>query len=254
MQDEQLLRYSRQIMLPGIDIEGQNRLFESRVLIVGLGGLGSPITMYLAASGVGHLVLSDFDRVDLSNLQRQIVHTTASVGELKVESAKRNLLALNPDLKVSTYSRKLHGDELLEEVSLADVVIDATDNFSSRFGLNEVCSKTRTPLISGAAIRMEGQVSVFGYQECETPCYQCLYPNIDELAERCSETGILGSVVGVIGCVQATEAIKVILDFGELLTGKLLILDARRMEWRTIKLRQDPNCPVCHARRNDIRQ
>lgn len=251
MKDEQLLRYSRQIMLPGIDIDGQNRLFESRVLIVGLGGLGSPVSMYLTASGVGHLVLSDFDKVDLSNLQRQVVHTTASVGEPKVESAKQNLLALNPEIKISTYSRKLQGDELLNEVSLADLVIDATDNFSSRFGLNEVCSNTRTPLVSGAAIRMEGQVSVFGYQDSESPCYQCLYPNINELAERCSETGILGSVVGIIGSVQATEAIKVMLNFGESLMGKLLILDAVRMEWRTISLRQDPDCPVCHARNNN---
>ena len=251
MQDEQLLRYSRQIMLPGIDVDGQSRLFESRALIVGLGGLGSPVSMYLAASGVGHLVLCDYDQVDLSNLQRQIVHTTASVGEPKVESAKHNLLALNPEIEISTYPRKLHGDELLKEVSSADVVVDATDNFTSRFGLNEVCSKTGTPLISGAAIRMEGQVSVYGYREPGSPCYQCLYPNIDELGERCADTGILGSVVGIIGSVQATEAIKVMLNFGESLMGKLLILDARHMEWRTVNLRQDPDCPVCQARKNN---
>ena len=248
MEDEQLLRYSRQIMLPGIDIDGQNRLFESRVLIIGLGGLGSPISMYLAASGIGHMVLNDFDQVDLSNLQRQIVHTTANVGEKKVESAKQSLLELNPDVNISAYANKLTNDELLNEVSLADVVIDATDNFASRFAMNEVCSITKTPLISGAAIRMEGQVSVFGYQDVKSPCYQCLYPNIDELGERCADTGILGSVVGIIGSVQATEAIKVILGMGTTLAGKLLILDAKRMEWRTINLRQDPDCPVCLAR------
>ena len=248
MEDEQLLRYSRQIMLPGIDIDGQNRLFESRVLIIGLGGLGSPISMYLAASGIGHMVLNDFDQVDLSNLQRQIVHTTANVGEKKVESAKQSLLELNPDVNISAYANKLTNDELLNEVSLADVVIDATDNFASRFAMNEVCSITKTPLISGAAIRMEGQVSVLGYQDVKSPYYQCLYPNIDELGERCADTGILGSVVGIIGSVQATEAIKVILGMGTTLAGKLLILDAKRMEWRTINLRQDPDCPVCLAR------
>lgn len=251
MEDQQLLRYSRQIMLPGIDIDGQERLFESRVLIIGLGGLGSPVSMYLAASGVGHLVLSDFDKVDLSNLQRQIVHTTANVGVQKVVSARHTLLALNPEIKISGYPKELHGEELLNQVTLADLVIDATDNFTSRFGLNAVCSQTGTPLISGAAIRMEGQVSVFEYKDNASPCYQCLYPNIDELGERCADTGILGSVVGIIGSVQATEAVKVLLNFGESLGGKLLILDARRMEWRSISLRQDPNCPVCQARKNN---
>jgi len=254
MDDQQLLRYSRQIMLPGIDIDGQERLFESRVLIIGLGGLGSPVSMYLAASGVGHLVLSDFDKVDLSNLQRQIVHTTANVGVQKVVSARHTLLALNPEIKISSYPKELQGEELLNQVTLADLVIDATDNFTSRFGLNAVCSQTRTPLVSGAAIRMEGQVSIFEYKDNTSPCYQCLYPNIEEIGERCADTGILGSVVGIIGSVQATEAVKVLLNFGESLSGKLLILDARRMEWRRISLRQDPNCPVCQDRKNNPNQ
>ncbi len=245
MQDSQLLRYSRQIQLPGIDVAGQERLLAARVLIVGLGGLGSPISMYLASSGVGHLVLSDPDRVDLSNLQRQIVHDSARIGEAKVASAKRTLEALNPEIQVTALERRLENAELIDEVARADVVVDATDNFTSRFALNDACVRTRTPLVSGAAIRMEGQVSVFRLDQPDSPCYGCLYPNLGELEERCSETGVLGSVVGIIGSIEATETIKVLLELGDVICGRVLLLDARTMEWRTLQLRKDPACPVC---------
>lgn len=251
MEDEQLLRYSRQIQLPGIDVAGQERLLAARVLIVGLGGLGSPVAMYLASSGVGHLVLSDPDRVDLSNLQRQIVHTTRRVGELKVFSAKTTLEELNPEVRVTAIDRKLDAAELTDEVARADVVVDATDNFTSRFVLNEACVRLATPLVSGAAIRMEGQVSVFRSDLAHSPCYACLYPNMGELEERCSQTGVLGSVVGVIGSIQATEAVKVLLNLGDAIIGRLLVLDARTMEWRCLRLRRDPDCPVCGLARRD---
>lgn len=244
MNDEQLLRYSRQIMLPQVDLEGQKKLLHSRVLIIGIGGLGSPVSMYLAASGIGHIVLVDDDVVELSNLQRQIVHSTKDIGLSKVESAKQTILELNPDINVSTYAEKLEKENLSDEVSAADIVIDATDNFTSRFALNTQCVKNNTPLISGAAIRMEGQVSVFN-KTSSSPCYRCLYKDEGELDATCSNNGVLSPVVGIIGSVQATEAIKVILNIGNCLDGKLLMLDALQMEWRTLKLKKDPKCPVC---------
>lgn len=245
MNDEQLLRYSRQIMLPQVDIDGQEKLLASRVLIIGIGGLGSPVAMYLATAGIGHLVFVDDDVVELSNLQRQIAHNTADIGLSKVESAKQTIQKLNPEIKITTYTEKLHDKKLTDEVTAADVVIDATDNFSSRFTLNTHCVKNNTPLISGAAIRMEGQVSVFN-KTPSSPCYRCLYKNEGELDATCSNNGILSPVVGIIGSIQATEAIKVILDTGECLDGKLLMLDALQMEWRTLKLKKDPACPVCN--------
>lgn len=241
-------RYSRQIMLPEIGVDGQERLLASRVLIVGLGGLGSPVAMYLAASGVGHLVLTDYDVVDLSNLQRQIVHTTGRINTLKVESAKATLRALNPEIRVTTYGHELEGETLQTEIERADLVVDATDNFPTRFELNRLCAYARTPLVSGAAIQMEGQVSVFRLDRPGGPCYRCLYRETDTPGESCSEIGILGSVVGIIGTIQATEVIKVLLDIGSDLDGRLLMLDARTMEWHTGKLRQDPACPVCAHR------
>ncbi|MCU7809390.1 MAG: molybdopterin-synthase adenylyltransferase MoeB [Candidatus Thiodiazotropha sp. (ex Semelilucina semeliformis)] len=244
MNDEQLLRYSRQIMLPSIGIEGQERLASSRALIIGLGGLGSPVSMYLAAAGIGTLVLVDFDKVDLTNLQRQIVHTTAGIGRPKVESARDTLQALNPETEILTIDHPLEGDALSKQVELADVVIDGTDNFTTRFAINLACHKKRTPLISGAAIRMEGQVSVFSGQPGD-PCYHCLYPSEGQIDETCSANGVLAPLVGVVGSIQAIEAIKVLTRAGTPLIGKLLLFDALQMEWRTIGLRPDPACPVC---------
>jgi molybdopterin/thiamine biosynthesis adenylyltransferase len=245
MNDEQLLRYSRHILLPQIGIEGQRRLLASRVLIVGLGGLGSPVAMYLAASGVGHLVLVDDDRVDLSNLQRQIVHKTVAIGRDKVASALDTLQALNPQVELSPINRRLSHDELAEQVRLADAVVDASDNFATRFALNAACVAARKPLIAGAVIRLEGQVMVFRRDRAGGPCYRCLYKEGEELAETCSQTGVLAPVPGVIGTVQAVETIKALLDIGVSLDGYLLLLDAWNLEWRRIKLPRDPACPVC---------
>ncbi len=244
MNDEQLLRYSRQIMLPQVDVTGQEKLLASRVLIIGLGGLGSPVAMYLAAAGVGHLVLADDDVVELSNLQRQIAHNTNDIGLKKVESAKQTIQNLNADITVTCYDKRLNEKELSDEVTAADIVIDGTDNFTTRFALNESCVKNKTPLISGAAIRLEGQVSVFN-KTPSSPCYRCLYKDEGELDASCSNNGVLAPVVGIIGSIQANEAIKVLLDMGETLDGKLLIFDALHMEWRTLKLKKDPVCPVC---------
>ncbi len=244
MDDEQLLRYSRQIMLPSIGIEGQERLRDARALIIGMGGLGSPVAMYLAAAGVGTLVLVDFDRVDLTNLQRQIVHTTDRIGQPKVDSARETLLALNPETRILTIDQALEGDALSQQVALADVVIEGSDNFATRFAVNAACRANRTPLVSGAAIRMEGQVSVFSGQP-GSPCYHCLYPGEGQLDETCSANGVLAPVVGVIGSIQAIEAIKLLTDAGEPLVGRLLLFDALQMEWRSVKLKPDPACPVC---------
>ncbi len=247
MNDDQLLRYSRQIMLPRVDVAGQQRLLDARVLIVGLGGLGSPVAMYLAAAGVGTLVLCDDDEVDLSNLQRQIAHTTDAVGRPKVESAADTLRALNPGVRVHTIAERLEGAALEAAIARSDAVVDASDNFATRFVLNDACARARVPLISGAAIRMEGQVSVFHHERGGGPCYHCLYRDEGELEATCSENGVLAPVVGIIGCVQATETLKVLLGIGETLGGRLLLLDALTMEWRTLKLRPDPACPVCSA-------
>lgn len=244
LSDGQLLRYSRQIMLPSIDVSGQERLLGSRILILGLGGLGAPVAMYLAASGIGHLVLVDYDDVELSNLQRQIIHETASIGEPKIESAGTRIEKLNPETKVTLIGNKLDQDALTEQVQLADVVIDGTDNFESRFLINKVCVETKTALVSGAVIRMEGQISTFvpGDDNC---CYRCLYHEGEEVMETCSENGVLAPVPGIIGSIQATEAIKVILGMDGILLNRLLLLDASTMEWRTIKMKKDPACPVC---------
>ncbi len=246
MEDEQLLRYSRQIMLPQFDVAGQQRLLDSHSLIIGMGGLGSPVAIYLAAAGVGKLTLVDFDKVDLTNLQRQIVHSTADIGRLKVESAREHLLALNPEITVEIISHKLEGDELLAAVATADVVVDASDNFATRFAINDACVQARKPLVSGAAIRMEGQVAVFHNERDDSPCYRCLYRDEGELAQTCSENGVLAPVVGVIGSIQATETIKLLSGMGETLGGRLMMWDAMAMEWRTLKLKKDPACPVCN--------
>ncbi len=246
MDDKQLLRYSRQILLPQIDIAGQQKLLASRVLMIGVGGLGAPVATYLAASGVGHLTLVDHDTVELTNLQRQPIHTTHSLGELKVESARRMLAALNPDVQVSTVNRKLGEGELIEAVQAADVVIDCSDNFPTRFAVNRACVAAKKPLVSGAVVRFEGQVGVFRADRSDSPCYACLYRDTgSDEGDLCSQFGVLAPVAGTIGALQATETLKVLLDIGETLAGRLLVLDALHMEWRTVRLRKDPACPVC---------
>ncbi len=245
MDDSQLLRYNRQIMMPPLGIEGQQKILDSRVLIVGLGGLGSPIAMYLASSGVGHLVLNDYDDVDLSNLQRQIVHSTQTVGVPKVESAMQTLSALNPEIKVTGLHRQLSKAELFQQVEKANVVVDATDNFDIRFTINEACVATRTPLVSGAAIRMEGHLIVYRADLDDSACFRCLYSPEDEPNERCSETGVLGSLCGTIGSLQASEVLKIIANLGSNWYGRLVLFDAALTEWQEVRINKDPACPVC---------
>ncbi len=237
-------------MLPQIDVGGQERLLDSRVLIIGLGGLGSPVAMYLAAAGVGHLVLVDFDKVDLSNLQRQIIHGTNRIGQAKVDSARRTLHELNDDVRVDCIEHRLEAAELREEVSRAGLVIDASDNFETRFAINAACVQTRTPLVSGAAIRMEGQVAVFSGQP-GGPCYQCLYPPDGQVDETCSANGVLAPMVGIVGSIQANEAIKVLVGTGTSLAGRLLMIDALHMQWRDLRLKADPQCSVCSGPLSD---
>lgn len=248
MNDEQLLRYSRHIMLPEIDYEGQLCLNASRVLIVGLGGLGSPVALYLAAAGVGELVLADFDQVDLSNLQRQIAHDMTSVGQDKVESAAARIHAINPDTRVRRITDRLTTENLEAELAQVDIVCDCSDNFDLRFALNAACMRVKKPLVSGAAIRMEGQVTVFDPRRSDSPCYRCLYREEGHEALRCSDTGVLAPLVGMIGSLQAAEAIKVLVGFGEPLVGRLALFDLKRTEFRTIRFRRDSECPVCQLR------
>lgn len=245
MNDNQLLRYSRQIMLPGFDIEGQQKLLDAHVLIMGLGGLGSPVAMYLAAAGVGKLTLVDFDFVDLTNLQRQIIHNTESLSQPKVESAAAAIAKLNPEVETVCINQKLDEQPLVDLLSDVTLVVDATDNFATRFMINRACYASRTPLVSGAAIRMEGQVSVFDFTNPQSPCYRCLYDEDGDEDNTCSENGVMAPMVGIIGSIQAIEAIKLISHYGETLTGKLLITDAMFQDWRTMKLKKAPNCPVC---------
>ena len=244
MNDEELLQYSRQIMLPQIDLAGQQRLLDSRALIVGLGGLGAPVALYLAAAGVGELVLVDFDTVDLTNLQRQIIHSHDTIGTPKVRSAQATLARINPRCRVRPIAEKLEGETLERAVAEADVVLDCSDNFATRFAINRACVRQGKPLVSGSAIRWEGQVAVFNDRP-GAPCYHCLYGDSGELDASCAANGILAPVVGIIGSIQATEAIKLLTGAGEPLSGRLLLLDALTMALRTLKLRPDPGCPVC---------
>ncbi len=246
MNDNQLLRYSRHILLPKIGYEGQEKLVNSHALIVGAGGLGSPVALYLAASGVGKLTICDFDTVDLTNLQRQIIHTTQSVGINKAVSAQQSIYAINPDVRVQTIQQKSTEAEFEQLIKQADVVIDCSDNFATRYALNRVCLKLKKPLVSGAAIGFEGQISVFDFRNQASPCYHCLYPDVGNDAEmRCAENGVFAPLVGMIGTAQAAEALKLIMQIGENLQGRLLLLDALSMEWRTIKLSRDLACSVC---------
>jgi adenylyltransferase/sulfurtransferase len=245
MNDEQLLRYSRQIMLPQIDVAGQQKLFDAHVLIIGIGGLGSPAAIYLASAGVGTLTLVDFDRVELTNLQRQIVHNQDDIDSPKVASARRNLQRINPGVTINTIDEKPDAQLLNRLVQQADIVIDASDNYPTRFAVNSACVAHKKPLVSGAAIRFEGQISVFDKRSATSPCYNCLYPVAGDDAENCTENGILAPVVGIIGSMQALEAIKLICAVGEPLIGRLLIFDGLSMNWRSMQLKRDPACPVC---------
>lgn len=245
MNDQQLLRYSRQIMLPQIDIAGQEKINVSTVLVVGLGGLGSPVSMYLAAAGVGRLLLVDFDTVDDSNLQRQIVHTEARIGQNKAQSASQTIAALNASTVVETYTLRL--DETLAEALFqqADACVDCSDNFATRFLLNRMSVKHRKPLISGAAIRMEGQLSVFDPRSSESPCYRCLYEESGQEDLRCATNGILAPVVGVMGSLQAVETLKLLAGMQSGYVGRLLLWDAALSEFRTMRIRKDTQCVVC---------
>lgn len=245
MNEEQRERYSRHINLADIGSVGQQKLLDSTALIVGLGGLGSPVAMYLAAAGVGRLIFADFDVVELSNLQRQVAHKTDAIGELKTHSAKATCLAMNPDLKIETLDEVLEEETLQTLVPQCNIVVECSDNFPTRFAVNEACVKHSVPLVSGAAIRFDGQVSVFAGHNSEHPCYRCLYSSNSDSAETCAETGVLSPVVGIIGTIQAAEAIKVLADFGSPLYGKLLLLDGLSMQWNEIMLRKNPKCPTC---------
>ena len=245
LSDNQLLKYSRQIMLSKIDIEGQQKLLNAHVVVLGLGGLGSPVSMYLAAAGVGKLTLIDDDKVDSSNLQRQIVHQCDNLEQSKVLSAKQSLAALNPDCEIDTIDRRLTESELTQLISKANVVVDCCDNFETRF--NRVCFSNRVPLVSGAAIRWEGQLSTFLMND-ETPCYRCLYEEDSFTDQTCSQNGVAAPLVGIIGSMQAMETIKLICQVGKTISAKLMLFDGLEMEWRTIKFNKRDNCPVCCAK------
>ncbi len=252
MLDEQLLRYSRQILLEQIDVEGQQRLLDSRVLIVGMGGLGSPAALYLAGAGVGELWLADDDRVDLTNLQRQIIHATADLHRPKTDSAAARLAALNPGIRIHQLDQRLLGEQMREAVARVDLVLDCTDNFTTRQALNSTCVALRKPLVSGAAIRLQGQVSVFDPRDPASPCYQCLYGDGDDVALSCSEAGVVGPLVGVVGSLQALEALKLLAGFGEPLVGRLLLIDALSSRFRELRIRRDPGCGCCGAGPGDV--
>src|SRR5512135_1393139 len=246
MDDQQLLRYSRHILLPEIGIEGQEKLLAAHALVIGAGGLGSPAAMYLAASGVGTLTLCDGDTVDLTNLQRQLLHRTSSIGQAKVLSAQDTLMEINPEVKVIALPRRADEQQLRGLVAQADVVLDCSDNFDTRYALNRVCLQLNKPLISGAATRFDGQISIFDFRSNLSPCYNCLYPEHHEAEEtRCAVMGVFAPLVGVIGAMQAAEALKLLLGTGIPLSGRLLIMDALNMEVRSAKLAKDAACAVC---------
>lgn len=245
MRDEQLLRYSRQIMLADLDIAGQEKLLASTVLIVGAGGLGCPAALYLAAAGVGRLLLCDDDQVELSNLQRQIAHDTARIGMDKVESLANAIRELNPEVMLETHALWADEKTLVPLLEKADLVLDCTDNFTTRFLLNRLCFEYKKPLVSGAAIRMEGQLAVFDLRDSDSPCYRCLYSEEHTDAASCAESGVLAAVVGVIGSWQALEAIKMLAGFTDTMNGKLLAMDFKSAEIRRLNIRKDANCPVC---------
>lgn len=244
LSDEEMLRYNRQIVLRGFDFDGQEALKAAKALIVGLGGLGCAASPYLASAGVGHLTLLDFDHVSVSNLQRQILHRDAQVGLPKVDSARRQLGEINPHIVLESIDRQLEEAELADLIARHDVVLDCTDNVATREQLNRLCFASKTPLVSGAAIRMEGQISVFTWHEAE-PCYRCLSRLFGDAALSCVEAGVMAPLVGVIGSLQAMEAIRLLSKYGDSVAGKLLMYDAMTLQFRTLKLAKDPCCEVC---------
>jgi adenylyltransferase/sulfurtransferase len=248
MDDSQLLRYSRHILLPQIGIEGQGKLLAARALVIGAGGLGSPIALYLASAGVGALTLCDDEAVDLTNLQRQIVHRTESIGRKKVESARATLAAINPEVKVVALAERVDGARIEALARDHDVVLDGSDNFATRHAVNRACVKLRKPLVSGAAVRFDGQVAVFDLRDAASACYACLFPESAESEDvRCAVMGVFAPLTGIVGSIQAAEALKLIAGTGDTLAGRLLLLDALAMQVRTIKVPKDPACAVCGA-------
>jgi molybdopterin/thiamine biosynthesis adenylyltransferase len=248
MNDEQLLRYSRHILLPEIGIEGQEKILAAHALVLGAGGLGSPAALYLASAGVGTITLVDGDSVDLTNLQRQILHTAAAVGRPKVFSGQETLARLNPEIRIVPIEERLAPNRLKEVVADVDVVLDCSDNFPTRHAANRACVRHRKPLISGAGVRFDGQISVFDLRSSASPCYNCLFPEdaaVEE--ERCAVMGVFAPLTGIVGATQAAEAIKLLSGVGESLCGRLLLLDALTMEWRSLRLKKDPACKVCGA-------
>ena len=246
MNDDQLLRYSRHILLPELGIEGQERLLASRALLIGAGGLGSPAALYLASAGVGRITICDGDAVDLTNLQRQIVHRTESIGQRKVESARTTLRSINPEIEIVTIPERVSESRIAELAAGVDVVLDGSDNFETRHAVNRACVRHRKPLVSGAAVRFDGQVAVFDMRQPDAPCYACLFPEGGDQEEvRCAVMGVFAPITGIIGTIQAAEALKLLAGTGEALTGRLLLVDALTMQLRTIKFRKDSACAVC---------
>lgn len=251
LDDPQLIRYSRHIMLPQIDVEGQEKLLAGRVLMIGAGGLGAPAAMYLASAGIGRLTICDGDTVDLTNLQRQIVHRESRVGVNKAESAKTELATINPDCQVVTVTHRVGGDELAALVADADVVVDCCDNFATRHAVNAACVAARKPLVSGAGVRFSGQLSVFDVRRDDAPCYRCLFPEANMSADdgdRCAVLGVFSPLVGIIGVAQAAETIRLLVSGDSPLIGQLVLFDANGMDWQKVRVPRDPGCPVCGAR------
>lgn len=249
MDDEQLLRYSRHILLPEIGIEGQEKIRTAHALIVGAGGLGSPVALYLTSAGVGTLTICDGDTVDLTNLQRQIVHRGDAIGTPKAESARITLASINPGVTVHAVCERAAGAQLDTLIAGADVVLDCSDNFTTRHAINAACVAHRKPLVSGAAVRFDGQIAVFDSRDAQSPCYQCLFPaGGDDSDMRCAVMGVFAPLVGIIGATQAAEALKLIAAAGNSLAGRLLLLDALTMEWRSVRIKRDPGCAVCAGR------
>jgi molybdopterin/thiamine biosynthesis adenylyltransferase len=246
MDDNQLLRYSRHILLPEIGIEGQQRLLDAHALLIGAGGLGSPIALYLASAGVGRITICDGDTVDLTNLQRQIVHRTDAIGQEKARSAAATLAAINPQVEVIALTERVDAQRIATLAAGADVVLDGSDNFATRHSINRECVKLRKPLVSGAAVRFDGQVSVFDMRRDDAPCYACLFPETGESEDMpCSIMGVFAPITGIVGTIQAAEALKLLAGVGELLAGRVLLIDALSMQLRTIRLKKDPACEVC---------
>ena len=249
MNDDELLRYSRHILLPEIGIDGQEKFQRSHALVMGAGGLGSPVALYLASAGVGTLTLCDGDTVDLTNLQRQIVHRTEAIGRPKVESARDTLYGVNPETKVEIIAAQVAGEQLHQLVAQADVVLDGCDNFATRHAVNRACVTHKKPLVSGAGVRFDGQVSVFDMRDANAPCYACLFPEDAQGEElRCAVMGVFAPLTGIVGCIQAAEALKLLTGAGKTLAGQLLLIDALTMEIRTIRLKKDAGCAVCAQR------